>query len=577
MTYQLYHGITMVQVDAGDSIFYIDPAFLFFRDGKEIPISEAINGLKAADVCENFTLGGYTLTMIWIDGAVSFDNFQTLGSIAYHLWFLGAADNATPPPDILPLYAEWYRGYFEYPYGDYNMEIAAKAALEAARTHQEPTEPAEAAPAAQVTDDTPTATTAAQAAVDGAMGLLKEDVSDLLDEDSPLRIAFHIAQRVFGVDAPQITLADLDKVAELLTTSDRLTADAESTGKSIRRGKTKSAAEAAAAEARAAANIMARFLFADEDLELADFYSSNFTAWCSLGPWLRLYQQLILLRRSINGGNLGTLTLTRNQDTGNPFLKHPDGRTFSVADIPGYTTYIFDANDTTISAALSSGYRIRIDDRYATDDELRDRLLFGVSAAAGDYNYGLMYYLNDFENDWAPSTCDDVIAIAATATPDDLLSLFLVYNFGHWRNDPHSDYEIDDVVRDMAGRLRGASVAPAEAAQDAAENVLDDTAKQYIANHIRPRARRVVDMCDKCIRLRKENNHRDADSELTDIINTAKLLRLDAAGWIPMDEWGAINRRAAAATDGGGDPRYWWMLIPYPGAHMLRQHAQGSR
>lgn len=163
MTYQLYHGITMVQVDAGDSIFYIDPAFLFFRDGKEIPISEAINGLKAADVCENFTLGGYTLTMIWIDGAVSFDNFQTLGSIAYHLWFLGAADNATPPPDILPLYAEWYRGYFEYPYGDYNMEIAAKAALEAARTHQEPTEPAEAAPAAQVTDDATPAPDAATA------------------------------------------------------------------------------------------------------------------------------------------------------------------------------------------------------------------------------------------------------------------------------------------------------------------------------------------------------------------------------------------------------------------------------
>lgn len=151
MTYQLYHGITMVQVDAGDSIFYVDPAFLFFRDGKEIPTSEAINGLKAADVRENFTFGGYTLTMIWVDGAVSFDNFQTLDSIAYHLWFLGAADNATPPPDILPLYAEWYRGYFEYPYGDYNMEISAKVAMEAARAHQEPTE---AAPTAQATDDT---------------------------------------------------------------------------------------------------------------------------------------------------------------------------------------------------------------------------------------------------------------------------------------------------------------------------------------------------------------------------------------------------------------------------------------
>lgn len=97
----------------------------------------------------------------------------------------------------------------------------------------------------------------------------------------------------------------------------------------------------------------------------------------------------------------------------------------------------------------------------------------------------------------------------------------------------------------------------AQAAPDASEAAPADTVCQYITKLIRPRAKRVVDLCDKCIRLRKENNYAAADSELTDIINTAKLLRLDVAGWIPMDEWGAINRRAAAATDGGGDPRYW--------------------
>lgn len=508
MTYTLSDTTTMVLADIGDT-FTIDPMLIFLRDNKEVPVSDIIHFISDITIMENPVADCYDVELT--------DNYGQSATFFFH-----------------------------------TLEDIASYILSVA--HQEP---ADAAPAAQVADAITPVTTAAQAALDGAMALLQEDVNGLLDDDSPLRIAFHIAQRVFMADGSPVTLADLDKVAELLTTSDRLTADAESTGKSIRRGKTKSAAEAAAAEARAAANIMARFLFADEDLELADFYNSNFTAWCSLGPWLRLYQQLILLRRSINGGNLGTLTLTRKQDTGKPILQHPDGKVFTVGDIPDYTVYVFDSCDTTISVALSSGYRIRLDDRYATDDELRDRLLFGVSAAVGDYNYGLMYYLNDFSADWAPSTCDDVITVAANASPSDLLALFLVYSFGHWRNDPHSEYEIEDVVRDMAGRLRGTSTAPAEAAQDAAENVLDDTTRQYIAKRIRPRAKRVIDMCDKCIQLRKESNYAAADSELADIINTAKLLRLDIAGWIPMDEWESVNHRAAAATDGDCDPRYW--------------------
>lgn len=97
----------------------------------------------------------------------------------------------------------------------------------------------------------------------------------------------------------------------------------------------------------------------------------------------------------------------------------------------------------------------------------------------------------------------------------------------------------------------------ARASVDAAKDALGDTARQYIARHIRPRARRVIDMCDKCIRLRKANDYTDADRELAYIINTAKLLRLDLAGWIPVGELDSINRRAAATTDGYNDPRYW--------------------
>lgn len=70
----------------------------------------------------------------------------------------------------------------------------------------------------------------------------------------------------------------------------------------------------------------------------------------------------------------------------------------------------------------------------------------------------------------------------------------------------------------------------AQAAQDASEAAPEDRVCQYIAKCIRPRARRIVDLCDNCIRLRKENNYAASGSELTNLINTAKLLRLDVAG-----------------------------------------------
>lgn len=537
MTYTLNNGTSMVLADVGDT-FEVDPMLIFTMDGKEVPVAAVIPSIQSIDIQEDPIMDGFNLELTDAAGQVSNHFFPTLDGIATHLQ---------------------------------RMATAA------------PQEPAEDAPAAEAVDDPSPATGAAQAAVDGAMGLLKEDVNGLLDDDSQLRIAFHIAQRVFSADTPQITLADVDKVAELLTASDRLAADAESTGKSIRSGKTKSAAEAAAAEARAAANIMARFLFADEDLELADFYNSNFTAWCSLGPWLRLYQQMLLLRRSVEGGNLGTLTMTRNQDTGKPILQHPDGKVFTVGDIPDYTVYVFDSCDTTISVALSSGYRIRLDDRYATDDELRDRLLFGVSAAVGDYNYGLMYYLNDFEDDWAPSTCDDVITVAANASPSDLLALFLVYSFGHWRNDPHSEYEIEDVVRDMAGRLRGAPAAPVWAAQEAAEaapgqEVTDDTTpatepatepsdgQQVDAcdavststmKRVLSAAKRLIARCDKCVKLQADGFHDAANVEMGDIITLGSSLQLEMVGFVGLDTWDAVNTSAASATHGRGDPRYW--------------------
>lgn len=534
MTYTLNDGTSMVLTDVGDT-FTTDPMLIFTRDGKEVPVAAVIPSIQSVDIQEDPIMDGFNLELTDAAGQVSTHFFPTMDAIATHLQQLATA------------------------------------------AHQGP---AETAPAAEAVDDPSPATDAAQSPQGGAMALLQEDVDHLLDEDSPLRIGFHIAQRIFSDSSSQVTLEDVDRVAKCLTDSDRLAADAESTGKSIRSGKTKSAALAAAAEARAAANIMARFLFADEDLELADFYNSNFTAWCSLGPWLRLYQQMLLLRRSVEGGNLGTLTMTRNQD-GRPIVIHQDGQQFFSSLIPGYTVYAFDTNDTTIPAALAAGYRIAIDERYINDEELRDHLTTAVSYALGDYDGALLDVLSNFD-ERNPDMEDAIITVAAKASPADLLALFLTYNFGHWRN-CDCDYEIEDVFMNVAERLRGAPAAPAWAAQEAAEaapgqEVTDDTTpatepatepsdgQQVDAcdavststmKRVLSAAKRLIARCDKCVKLQADGFHDAANVEMGDIITLGSSLQLEMVGFVGLDTWDSVNTSAASATHGRGDPRYW--------------------
>lgn len=593
MTYQLYHGITMVQVDAGDSIFYVDPAFLFFRDGKEIPTSEAINGLKATDVCENFTFGGYTLTMIWVDGAVSFDNFPTLGSIACHLWFLDAADNATPPPDLLPVYDEWYRGYFEYPYCDYNMTIAAEAALEAARARQEH---AEAAPAATVTDDTtpamdattepfvpsepspaPEAPTEAQEATaepsspsaDSEPATAPEVPTEAAEPAEPLT-------KEEAAAAAGIFLEPVEGATEILVCCGEFL---ESTKTPIM---TITWLERAT-EFNLAHILFRAWTMIDENdpcgyMRACDRVKDYYSKYYPRDDFNRMTLD-ILHKRYPNGEadikdefdertvasmrrlEARFLTAEAKESPSEPSspasdsLPAPDPEPAAEATTtPVDEPYLY-ANIPFCSFIINSkGERLQIDDINAAMKwaEEHPEAHFGdLSVAAwrftsheptGYFEHWLIVVNWQGEDLWFLQTDEKLFN----------RHLGELRAMGHALHPMAKDKRVfptiensHDWVDITDGYIHEESGGP------------DNTLIYRTAKRILSSAKRVIRLCNKSVSLQASGRPDSADEEFRLASQAAKAMQFDAVGWMSLEDWDAINSLAAAATDGHGDPRYW--------------------
>lgn len=81
MTCDLDQNTTMMLVAVDDGIFTNNIMIIFYRDKKEIPISDAIPSIREVEIIEDLTAGGYMLALTGSDGKSSIINFSDLEDI----------------------------------------------------------------------------------------------------------------------------------------------------------------------------------------------------------------------------------------------------------------------------------------------------------------------------------------------------------------------------------------------------------------------------------------------------------------------------------------------------------------